>query len=348
MPESNHKTNKIAVVRLSAMGDVAMLVPVLLAFNRTYPDTQIEVVSRPFFRPFFDNISNVSFYPVDLKKQHKGFFGLFRLHQELMAKGVTAMADLHYVLRSRIIGFFMRLNGVLVQHLDKGRAEKRALTKLEQKEIKPIETVFERHVAVFNKLGYPIVLGDNDILAKKPLSDEVIRLIGKKDVRRIGVAPFAQHATKVYPLEQLKESIIDILQEDNTQVLLFGGGASEKKRLDDLAQCHLNCINITGQISFSEELALISNLDVMLSMDSGNGHIAAMYGVPVITVWGNTHPYAGFVPYAQPLANSVTPDLKQFPFLPTSIYGNKEVKGYQDCIKTISPQKIAAKVKSLL
>lgn len=348
MRVNNQKPNKIAVMRLSAMGDVAMLVPVLKAFNRTYPDTEIVVVSRPFFKPFFDGIPTISFYSVELKGRHKGLLGMYRLFKDVLKLKVTVFADLHNVLRSRIVGNFMRLKGIPVQRMDKGRSEKKKLTKLKQKEIKPIRPVFDRHVEVLKKLGYPLQLKPEDILPKSPLSDATFALIGNHDIKRIGIAPFAQHLTKVYPLEQLKETILDLLDDGSTQVLLFGGGSSEKVLLDELAKCHNNCINVTGQISFQEELALISNLDVMLSMDSGNGHMAAMYGVPVVTVWGNTHPFAGFVPFAQPLDNGITPDLEQFPFLPTSIYGNKKVEGYQDCIKTISPQKIAAKVKSLL
>ena len=70
------KTKHIVVIRLSAMGDVAMTVPVLRAFSVHNPDVIITVVSRPFFKPFFDTIPNVSFFGVDLKKRHKGFFGI--------------------------------------------------------------------------------------------------------------------------------------------------------------------------------------------------------------------------------------------------------------------------------
>jgi ADP-heptose:LPS heptosyltransferase len=50
---------------------------------------------------------------------------------------------------------------------------------------------------------------------------------------------------------------------------------------------------MAGKMKLQQELALISNLDVMVSMDSGNAHIAAMLGVKYHTL-GATHPYAGF------------------------------------------------------
>ena len=79
-------------------------------------------------------------------------------------------------------------------------------------------------------------------------------------------------------------------------------------------------------------------------MDSGNGHLAAMYGVKVISLWGHTHPFAGFVPFNQPLSNSLVPDLQQFPFLPTSVYGNKKVAGYENVMRTIQPEVVVEKV----
>jgi ADP-heptose:LPS heptosyltransferase len=83
-------------------------------------------------------------------------------------------------------------------------------------------------------------------------------------------------------------------------------------------------------------------------MDSGNGHIAAMLGVKVLTIWGATHPYAGFVPFHQPIENSLIPDRNQFPGLPTSIYGNKKVAGYENAMRSIAPTKIVSRVQSLL
>ena len=59
----------ILVIRLSAMGDVAMTVPVLRAFSLQYPAVKITVVSRPFFKPFFEGIPNLDFFAIDLNKK---------------------------------------------------------------------------------------------------------------------------------------------------------------------------------------------------------------------------------------------------------------------------------------
>ncbi len=101
---------------------------------------------------------------------------------------------------------------------------------------------------------------------------------------------------------------------------------------------------MAGKIKFQQELQLISNLDVMLSMDSGNAHIAAMLGVQVISLWGATHPYAGFTPFNQSIENSLVADREKFPLLPTSVYGNKKVEGYEDAMRTIAPEVVVAKI----
>ena len=114
--------------------------------------------------------------------------------------------------------------------------------------------------------------------------------------------------------------------------------------MDAFAKPYGNIINVSGKIKFTQELQLISNLDVMLSMDSGNAHIAAMLGVKVITLWGATHPYAGFSPFNQPIENALVADRNLFPKLPTSVYGNKKVEGYEDAMRTILPEEVVAKL----
>ena len=69
-----------------------------------------------------------------------------------------------------------------------------------------------------------------------------------------------------------------------------------------------------------------------------------MLGIKVITLWGATHPYAGFIPYNQPLTNSLIPDLKEYPLLPTSVYGNKIVKGYEEAMRTIRVEDVVDKI----
>ena len=344
----NPKHKHIAIMRLSAMGDVAMTVPVLRAFVNQYPEVKITVISRPFFKPFFDSIPSVTFFAFDEKGRHKGFSGLLRLFQDLNGLSIDAFADLHNVLRSKIIRSLFALSGKKVAAVDKGRQGKKELTRAENKVFQQLPTMFERHAKVFEKLGFPVDLSHPKFPEKAVLSPEILSLIGPPNQKLIGIAPFAQYEAKAYPVD-LMQKVIDQLAGNNSYtILLFGGGKKEIEILDTLAKACKNVVNVAGKIKLQQELQLISNLDVMLSMDSGNAHIAAMFGVKVITLWGATHPFAGFMPFNQPMENALVSNRNQFPKLPTSVYGNKEIEGYEEAMRTILPEQIVLKIQSML
>jgi len=330
------------------MGDVAMTVPVLRAFVEQNPEVKLTVISRPFFKPFFEGIPNVSFFAFDEKKRHKGFLGLLRLFQDLKKLNIDAFADLHNVLRSKIIRNLFALSGKKTASVDKGRAEKATLMRSENKIFKQLPTIFERQVKVFEQLGFSVDLSHPTFPQKTILDSEILSLTGAKNQKWIGIAPFAQYDSKVYPLDLMQE-VIDKLAENKThKILLFGGGKKEIEMLDSLSKDKENVVVVAGKIKFQQELQLISNLDVMLSMDSGNAHIAAMLGVKVITLWGATHPFAGFSPFNQPLGNALVSDRNLFPKLPTSVYGNKKVEGYENAMRTILPETVVEKIVSSL
>lgn len=343
------KPQHIAVIRLSAMGDVAMTVPVIRALVEQNSNVKITVVSRPFFKPFFEGIPNVEFFAVDVKERHKGFFGLLKLYADLQQLNIDAVADLHNVLRSQIIRTLFSLTGKKVAATDKGRAEKKALTRAENKVFQPVKTMVERHVETFFKLGFSVDLSSPNFPEKAFLSEEILSISGKKDnFKWIGIAPFAQYETKVYPLDLMQKVIDELAVNVKNKIFLFGGGKEETEKLNNLAKQRENIVVVAGKLKFNQELQLISNLDVMLSMDSGNAHIAAMLGVKVITLWGATHPFAGFAPFNQPLENCLTSDREKYPLLPASVYGNKTVEGYEDVMRSISSESIVEKINLVL
>lgn len=334
---------------MSAMGDVAMTVPVIRAFVEQHKNVKITVVSRPFFKPFFDGISNVNFFSVDVKGRHKGFLGLIRLHADLKQLNIDAVADLHNVLRSQVIRTLFALSRKKVAFTEKGRADKKALTRASNKIFKPVKTMVYRHVDTFKKLGFSIALSEPKFPNEANLSSEIVSISGDKATQNwIGVAPLAQYDSKVYPQDLMQQVIDELASNPNTKIFLFGGGNNEIEILNLFANGKANVINVAGKLKLQQELDLISNLDVMLSMDSGNAHMAAMLGIKVITLWGATHPFAGFAPFNQPLENCLVSDREKFPLLPTSVYGNKKTAGYEEAMRTISPEKVVFSIQSQL
>lgn len=333
---------QILVIRFSAMGDVAMTVPVLRALTQQHPNLKVTVVTKGFFKPIFNELKNVEVYTADLKGNHKGVLGLYRLSRELKALRFDAVADLHNVLRSKILNIFFA--GKKVIKVDKGRTEKKALTS--GREFRELKSTHQRYADVFEKLGFPIDLSQPSFPKKAELLPKLKSYISNPETKTIGIAPFAAHKSKMYPLNKMEEVISQLTKDYN--IILFGGGKEEIKVLDSIEEKQDNVSSVAGKLNFDDELKLISNLDLMLSMDSGNAHLAAMLGVKVITIWGVTHPFTGFAPFNQPEDYSLLANRERYPLIPTSVYGNKFPEGYVNATGSISVETIVAKVKSVI
>lgn len=338
----------ILVIRLSAMGDVAMTVPVIKRVSEEYPELKITFLTRAFLAPLFNDLQNVHVFEADIHGRHKGVAGLKRLSRELQELGVEAVADLHNVLRSNILKVFFQLQGLPVKQIDKGRREKRALTRKDRKVFKRLKSTHQRYADVFAEMGFPVDLNEGSFLRKRKLSENVKELVGQEPKKWLGLAPFAQHEGKMYPQDLMKEVLREFEKVPNLRIFLFGGGATEVEILNSWEQEFPHVLSVAGKILFEEELGLISNLDAMLSMDSGNGHLAANFGIPVITLWGLTHPYTGFSPYKQPEENSLLSDLQQYPAIPTSVYGKSVPDGYEEVMRSIPSEKVVQKIKDVL
>ena len=329
------------------MGDVAMSIPVIRALTEKHPECKITVLSKPFFKPLFDKIPQVSFFAAQVNTKHKGILGLFKLYRELKKENITHVADFHNVVRSKILRTLFIFNGNPCICINKGRTEKKALTRTKNKIFKQLKTSHQRYAEVLNKLGFNLDLSNPTLIEKKKLSEKITIITGLKTDTWIGIAPFAAFKGKVYPL-QLMEEVIKEMASKGFKIFLFGGGKHEVKILNTIEKTYKNVINLAGQLSFKEELEVISKLDLMVSMDSGNAHLAAMQQVKTITLWGVTHPYAGFAPFHQPDDYCLISDLEKYPKIPCSIYGNKVINGYENVMETISPDRVIEKIMSVL
>lgn len=339
---------KVLVIRLSALGDVAMLVPVISSVAAKYPQDRFFVMTRVAFVPLFENLSfNIVPIPVDTKGKHKGFIGLLKLVFSSLFSGYTQVADVHDVLRSKIIRWLMMLSGRKVRHIDKGREEKRKM--IESKVLQPpLAHTTERYLKVFIDLGFPAEITFHSILdfASRDLS-ALGSIVGEKKGTWIGIAPFARHKGKMYPEDKMEAVVKALSEKDETEIFLFGAGLHEKEVLGQWATRYKHVTDLSGKLSLDKELLLMSYLDVMVTMDSANMHLASLVRTPVVSVWGATHPSLGFYGYDQDIANAIQIDL---PCRPCSVFGDLPcvLNGSYDCMKGISEQMILDKIQEVL
>jgi ADP-heptose:LPS heptosyltransferase len=327
------------------MGDVAMTLPVVKQLLHQYPNLSVTFVSDKKFSALFENISRLSFYATDLKGKYKGFAGLLRLFSDLKKiKNTTAVADLHDVLRTKVLTSLFQASGKKVARIDKGRKEKKALTRKHNKKLVQLPSTFQRYADVFAGLGYPIELNTSLQRIQLPVNDAVKNLLGNDDNKKIGIAPFAKHREKTYPPEQMEKVVAGLSGKGYT--IFFLGGSDERPKFESWEKQFNHTKNIAGILSFEEELVLISHLDMMISMDSANMHLASLYGVPVVSIWGATHPFAGFYGFGQDPSNAVQGEIY---CRPCSVFGNKPCyRGDWACMNLFSPQQIIDKVQNIL
>lgn len=318
-----------------------MTVPVLHLLLRQHPDLHVTMVSTVFVKPLFDDMERLHFYAADFKGRHKGLKGLYRLYLDLKNNfSFDAIADLHDVLRTKILRSFLFFLGKPIAVIDKGRKEKKELTRQRNKILKPLKTTFQRYADVFHSLGLQIIMNYQD-RAKTPSGNTQFEPLKEAGNLIIGLAPFAQYAEKTYPPDKMKDVMRLLLQHKELRIFLFGGSndaiifeqwKKEFERLESMA----------GKFSFQKELQLISALNVMITMDSANMHLASLYGVPVVSIWGATHPYAGFYGWGQKPENAVQIDLY---CRPCSVFGNKPgYRGDLACLNNIFPLMVYNKV----
>lgn len=339
----NNKTQTVLATRFSAVGDVAMTIPMLYSLAAAYPSVRIIFVSRERFGQLLINKpANLDFKGINLD-DYKGIRGLRKLYKELKEEySPDIYADLHDVLRTKILRTFFALDGTKTARINKGRAEKQQLTRNRNKNLKQLPSTFERYRDVFTRLGLPFTPDFTSTLGdKKGDISEFPFLPSKGTDKWIGIAPFARHNGKIYPIN-LMQRVVEILsKEKDIQIFCFGNGEKEEEIVNNWCNKHENVHSFIGKTNFNGELRLISHLDVMLSMDSANMHMASLVNTPVISIWGATSPLAGFLGWNQSEADCIQLQLE---CRPCSIFGNKPCIHNDYRCMNIPPEKVAEAV----
>ncbi len=311
------------------MGDVVLLVPVLRSLVAAYPTVEVTIVTRPRFAPFFYDIERVVVFPADVDYTYNGVFGMRDLFKALIRKAsYEVVIDMHDHMRSIILRTLFKLFFTDVIVFDKGRKEKKAFARKTNKITTPLPHTIQRYQSAFTEAGYsfkllaPPYFELNDTLKTAAMDWLSMKGLEKKE-KWLGLAPFAKHASKIWPLENYPAFIENILQRMPAKFFLFGGGAKEIKYLESLQKKFPQaCVIAAGQLKLRQEIALMKHLDSMVCVDSSNMHMAAMAGVPVFSIWGGTHPDVGFGPFGE---NNTLVQIsrEELPCRPCSVYGRE-------------------------
>jgi ADP-heptose:LPS heptosyltransferase len=347
-------SKKILVIRFSAMGDVALSAPVISSVLEQNPTLEIVFLSRQLFKPFFQEHDRLTFIGADLKGKHKGVFGLKKLQNELLKEHkFDAVVDLHDVLRTKILRFYFKARGIRCHSINKGRGEKKGLIN-GSVPFKKLKHTTQRYLDVFDQANVQSSLNAGPWVSPGTSdSTHAFLKMNNCEVKNnpwIGIAPFAAHRSKEWPIEKMKNVISQLISEGKT-VFLFGGGQHEIKKLESIKKEFPKSILVAGQLKLDEELSLISKLDLMVAMDSSNMHLPTIIGTNVVSIWGATHHYLGFGPLNNE-HNIIEISKEKLPCRPCSIFGKLKSKKHEICaqkaMELISEEMVLTKITLLL
>ncbi len=344
---------KILVLRFSAMGDVVLLVPVIKSLIDTYADIEVTIVTRPKFASFFTDIERVIPFPADVDYTYSGIFGMRDLFGKLLRKAqYDVVMDMHDHIRTIFLRSLFKIFGTPVVVFQKGRKEKHAFTKKEDKNDTKLPHTVERYSMAFEKAGYPISISSPPYLTiKDSTQEEVDEWLKKNNLSKkekwVGIAPFAMHTSKIWPLENYSRVMELLIQEGPVKFFLFGGGEKEIKFFDTLKQrLPEHCVVVAGQLKIKQELALMQQLNLMLCVDSSNMHLATLMGIPILSIWGGTHPDVGFGPYRRSEESIVQISREELPCRPCSVYGKEKCyRGDFACLNFITPEQVSERIE---
>lgn len=340
----------IVAVRFSALGDVALTLPVLYDICRNNPSQRFVMLTKQAVTGLFVNPpANLEVIGVDLVNDYRGATGMMRLMASLRRRfHIVAFADLHSVLRTRLLSMMARLHGARVATINKGRRDKKRLLGRSLFNPSTLTSTSDRYREVFSRLGLTGT-GDFTTIGEGIPHADISSITAEKrpGERWIAIAPFAAHLPKIYPADLMKEVVDSLATLPDVRLFFFGAGEKENEQINNWCAPHANATSLAGRrLGFATELELLRRMDVMLSMDSANLHLATLAGAPTVTIWGATHPCFGFAGNNPDPARQLGVALE---CRPCSVFGNKPCRrGDLKCLRSISPQQVVATVSALL
>jgi len=333
-------TKHLLIIRLSAFGDVAMTVPVISVLRSSHPKIKITLLTTKFFSTLYNQIPEIEFLYFEPK--HKTLRGLFSISRKINKINPDYIIDLHDVLKTKILKLFLinKFRNTLV--VNKARKEKKLL--IRGIKLEPLKSMHRRYAETFEALNIKINIDDFSYYKKIKITNQNYPF--SLSDKLIGIAPFARHQCKEYSMSNILKFINSL--DKSWQILIFGAPGNEERKIIKLCNNKSNRHVISSNCNLEQQMAIMSNLDVMISMDSANGHIASLFGTDVITIWGATHPNTGYGPLNQPKENSIFPDYNKFPDLPVTIYGSDCPANYIEAINTIPYEKILNRLNKII
>lgn len=305
---------KILILRFSSIGDIVLTFPVVQALKETFPDCQIDYVTKKSYVSLLD--ACVGLHQVFALER-----GLRELKQQIDFRSYDAVLDLHHNLRTQLLTSF---TGAKTYRFPKNNWQKWLLTRWKIQPKDPVHVVDRYLKTLQAAFGLEIMAPKSNYLV--PVQDQfsIEDRMGIRPQQYIAVAIGAQYATKRLPTDLL----IELIKKVHAPIVLLGG------KEDEVAAQHImtalaekKIVSMVGQLSIHASAWVVKNAAALLTHDTGLMHIGAAFEVPIHLIWGNTTRDFGMYPLREESMNTFQYEVHDLNCRPCSKIG------FQTCPK---------------
>lgn len=283
---------RIAIIKLSAMGDIIHAMVALQYIKKQYPNLQIDWFVESAFAPILENNPDINeIIKLDLKsikKDKKEIINQIKLIKKYEKNSYDLVIDAQGLIKSAIVSFFLGKSRVGFSK-NSTREKLASFFYTKKVDIAYDKNAIERNVKVLSQaLNFEIT--KNDILNKKPFlfyknENEVIYEYLSKDKKNVLFVIGASWPSKMYS----KEKFAKIINNLDENCLITWGNESEKDIADFIA--NISKAKVLPKLDLNSLKAIMSKVDLVIGNDTGPTHMAWALNIPSITLFGNTPGY---------------------------------------------------------
>ncbi|MCT7601154.1 lipopolysaccharide heptosyltransferase I [Aliarcobacter butzleri] len=283
---------RIAIIKLSAMGDIIHAMVTLQYIKKQYPNLKIDWFVESAFAGVLENNPDINeIIKLDLKsikKDKKEIINQIKLIKKYKTNSYDLVIDAQGLIKSAIVSFFLGKSRVGFSK-NSTREKLASFFYTKKVDIAYDKNAIERNVKVLSQaLNFEIT--KDDILNKKPFlfyknENEVIYEYLSKDKKNVLFVIGASWPSKMYS----KEKFAKIINNLDENCLITWGNEAEKDIADFIA--NISKAKVLPKLDLNSLKAIMSKVDLVIGNDTGPTHMAWALNIPSITLFGNTPGY---------------------------------------------------------
>lgn len=294
--ESQTAPKSIAVLRMSALGDVIMTVPLLRTLQQAYPNTPIYwIVSRPF-HTMVEGISGIELIVINKPRGIRSYWQLF---QQLKAYEIDWLLVPQASMSANLVTMAVKAK----RKIGYDTLHARDFQKWFVKEYVPArpEHLIDSFLSFAHYIGVKESVLKWDLPLSKTETQWATEKLSNCSGIKLAVGLAASKAERNWPVERYRDCINRIAAHWDVTVVLIGGpGNIEKEKTEEFTSgLNANICNLVGQSSMRQLAAVLGQVDALLAPDTGPLHIAQAMGTPVVGLYA-VAPAKKTGPYVEP------------------------------------------------